>query len=179
MCCGGLEHSAALSFWPERPATPCITFGSCNDEVTKSTKEKRSAAIRNGLIALFGIVAVFGNDALGQTPPIASTGSAVLAFGVLVGRWARTEGPYIINISAVDENGKLDASYANPRPLPFHTAEVTRDGNALKLFFELRAGGYGGSTYTLKYDAASDSLRGVYDQVVVKQKFDVVFNRTK
>ena len=48
-----------------------------------------------------------------------------------------------------------------------------------KLLFELRAGGYGGSTYTLNYDAASDSLRGVYDQVVVKQKFDVVFNRTK
>ena len=111
--------------------------------------------------------------------PVAPTGSAVQAFGVLVGRWARTEGPYVINISAVDENGKLDASYTNPRPLPFHTAEVTRDGNALKLFFELRAGGYGGSTYTLKYDAASDSLRGVYDQVVVRQKFDVVFNRTK
>jgi hypothetical protein len=146
---------------------------------TKSTKEKRSAAIRNGLIALAGIVAVFGSGALAQTPPVAPTGSAVLAFGVLVGRWARTEGPYVINISAVDENGKLDASYANPRPLPFHTAEVTRDGNALKLFFELRASGYGGSTYTLKYDAASDSLRGIYDQVVVKQKFDVVFNRAK
>ena len=72
-----------------------------------------------------------------------------------------------------------------PRVMPIrgrylvHAAEVTGDGNALKLFFELRAGGYGGSTYTLKYDAASDSLRGVYDQVVVKQKFDVVFNRTK
>ena len=86
---------------------------------TKSTKEKRSAAIRNGLIALAGIVAVFGSGALAQTPPVAPTGSAVLAFGVLVGRWARTEGPYLINISAVDENGKLDASYANPRPLPF------------------------------------------------------------
>jgi len=43
----------------------------------------------------------------------------------------------------------------------------------------LRAGGYGGSTYTLNYDAASDTLRGVYDQVVVKQKFDVVFKRAK
>jgi hypothetical protein len=139
----------------------------------------KSAAIANRLIAIIGIVAVFGSGALAQTPPVAPTGSAVLAFGVLVGRWARTEGPYVINISAVDENGKLEASYANPRPLPFHTAEVTREGNVLKLIFELRAGGYGGSTYTLKYDAVSDSLRGVYDQVVVKQKFDVVFNRVK
>jgi hypothetical protein len=179
MCRGGLERSAALSFWSSARQLLASRLGAAMMKCTKSTKEKRSAAIRNGLIALAGIVAVFGSGALAQTPPVAPTGSAVLAFSVLVGRWARTEGPYLINISAVDENGKLDASYANPRPLPFHTAEVTRDGNALKLFFELRASGYGGSTYTLKYDAASDSLRGVYDQVVVKQKFDVVFNRTK
>jgi hypothetical protein len=139
----------------------------------------KSVAIRSGLIVLAGIVVVICGAAAAQSPPVAPTSSTALAFGVLVGRWARTEGPYVINISAADENGKLDASYANPRPLPFHTAEVTRDGNTLNLFFELRAGGYEGSTYTLKYDAASDSLRGVYDQVVVKQKFAVVFNRMK
>lgn len=139
----------------------------------------KSGSIGNILIALAGIVVVFCGVAAAQSPPVAPTDATAIAFGVLVGRWARTEGPYVINISAADENGKLDASYANPRPLPFHTAKVTRDGNTLNLFFELRAGGYGGSTYTLKYDAASDSLRGVYDQVVVKQKFAVLFNRIK
>jgi hypothetical protein len=171
---------SGAELWVGAPGKSLI--GSRNDEVHQIDEREESmkgAVIGNGLIALAGMVAVFGSGALAQTPPVAPTGSAVLAFGVLVGRWARTEGPYVINIIAVDENGKLDASYANPRPLPFHTAEVTRDGNALKLFFELRAAGYGGSTYTLKYDAASDSLRGVYDQVVVMQKFDVVFNRTK
>ena len=74
----------------------------------------------------------------------------------------------MITIRAVDADGKLDASYANPRPLPFHVAVASRDGNALKLLFELRAGGYNGSTYTLSYDAANDRLTGVYDQVVVK-----------
>ncbi len=141
-----------------------MTPWNCNDEehqIDEREKSMNSVAIRNGLIILSSIVAGFCGIALAQSPPVAPTGSAVLAFGVLVGRWARTEGPYVINISAVDENGKLDASYANPRPLPFHTAEVTRDGNALKLFFELRAGGYGGATYTLKYDAVSDSPRGV------------------
>ena len=78
---------------------------------------------------------------------------------------------------AVDADGKLDASYANPRPLPFHTAVASKDGNVLKLFFELRAGGYNGSTYTLRYDAANDRLTGIYDQVVVKQTFEVVFVR--
>ena len=137
----------------------------------------KNVAVRIGLIALSTAVVTSG-VALAQSPPVPATNSA-LAFSVLVGRWTRTQGPYVISINAVDDSGRLDASYANPKPLPFYRAEATRDGNALKLYFELRAAGYGGSTYTLNYDAASDSLRGVYDQVVVKQKFDVVFNRTK
>jgi hypothetical protein len=136
----------------------------------------KNVAVRIGLIALSTAVVVASGVALAQSPPVPATNSA---FSVLVGRWTRTQGPYVISINAVDDSGRLDASYANPKPLPFYRAEATRDGNALKLYFELRAAGYGGSTYTLNYDAASDSLRGVYDQVVVKQKFDVVFNRTK
>ena len=131
-----------------------------------------------GLIVLSTFVAATFSVALADSTPLPATSSA-LAFSVLVGQWTRTQGPYVITINAVDDSGKLDAGYANPKPLPFSRAEATRDGSAIKLFFELRAGGYGGSTYTLNYDAASDSLRGVYDQVVVKQKFDVVFTRTK
>jgi hypothetical protein len=138
----------------------------------------KNLAVRIGLIALSTAVVVTSGVALAQSPPVPATNSAP-AFSVLVGRWTRTQGPYVISINAVDDSGRLDASYANPKLLPFYRAEATRDGNALKLYFELRAAGYGGSTYTLNYDAASDSLRGVYDQVVVKQKFDVVFNRTK
>jgi hypothetical protein len=138
----------------------------------------KNVAVRIGLIALSTAVVVTSGVALAQSLPVPVTNSAP-AFSVLVGRWTRTQGPYVISINAVDDSGRLDASYANPKPLPFYRAEATRDGNALKLYFELRAAGYGGSTYTLNYDAASDSLRGVYDQVVVKQKFDVVFNRTK
>ena len=138
----------------------------------------KNVAVRIGLIALSTAVVVTSRVALAQSLPVPVTNSAP-AFSVLVGQWTRTQGPYVISINAVDDSGRLDASYANPKPLPFYRAEATRDGNALKLYFELRAAGYGGSTYTLNYDAASDSLRGVYDQVVVKQKFDVVFNRTR
>ena len=42
---------------------------------------------------------------------------------------------------------------------------------------ELRAGRYNGSTYRLRYDAANDRLTGIFDQVVVKQTFEVVFVR--
>jgi hypothetical protein len=115
-----------------------------------------------------------------QTPrPSATPTNPQAAFGVLRGRWVRPDGGYVISVKAVDAGGKLDASYVNPSPLPFYTAKVTRDGDALKLFFELRAGGYNGSTYTLRYDAASDQLKGVYYQAVARQKFEVVFTRAK
>lgn len=85
----------------------------------------------------------------------------------------------MIAIKAVDANGKLDADYANPSPLPFYTAVATSDGGVLKLFFELRAGGYDGSTYRLAYDVTNDQLRGVYYQAVAKKNFEVVFVRSK
>ena len=49
----------------------------------------------------------------------------------------------------------------------------------IRLFFELRAGGYNGSTYTLTYDPAADVLKGIYYQAVAQQKFDVFFTRVK
>ena len=124
------------------------------------------------IFCLFLIV----NPALAQQPSPTAPGSPSIE-SALPGRWVRLQGGYVITIRAVDADGKLDASYANPKPLPFHTAVARKDGNVLKLFFELRAGGYNGSTYTLRYDAANDRLSGVYDQVVVKQTFEVVFVR--
>jgi hypothetical protein len=99
------------------------------------------------------------------------------AFASLPGRWVRPDGGYVISIKSADASGKLDASYANPNPLPFYTAIATADGGALKIFFELRAGGYNGSTYTLNYDVAGDRLKGTYYQAVAKQTFEVVFVR--
>jgi hypothetical protein len=120
------------------------------------------------------------NPVLAQQQPASSAPPlSEPSFDRLPGRWVRLQGGYVIIIRSVGSDGKLDASYANPRALPFHVAELSRDGNALDLLFELRAGGYDGSTYKLRYDAANDRLVGVYDQVVVKQKFDVVFARDK
>jgi hypothetical protein len=108
--------------------------------------------------------------------PVAQVGGA---FGSLPGRWVRPDGGYVINIKRVDASGKLDASYANPNPLPFSRAEATLDGKSITLFFEIRAGGYNGSTYTLIYDPVADVLKGVYYQAVAQQKFDVYFMRAR
>jgi hypothetical protein len=95
----------------------------------------------------------------------------------LKGTWIRLEGGYIIAIKGIGPRGELDAMYFNPNPLPFSKAQAAPDGATFRLFFELRAGGYGGSTYELTYDPASDRLKGSYYQAVAKQRFDVSFAR--
>ena len=114
---------------------------------------------------------------------MASVGGAALAqtsgFDVLRGSWVRPDGGYTITIKSVDAGGKMDAAYANPNPLPFSKAEATSAGGAIKVFLELTAGGYNGSTYTLTYDPAKKALMGVYYQAVQRQKYDVVFIKSR
>jgi hypothetical protein len=100
-------------------------------------------------------------------------------FGTLQGRWVRPDGGYVITIKAIDASGKLEASYANPNPLPFAKAEASREGGTLKVFLELRAGGYNGSTYTLTYAPENDVLKGIYYQAVARQSFEVYFVRAR
>jgi hypothetical protein len=106
-------------------------------------------------------------------------GGAGRGFAPLTGRWFRLDGGYVLEIKSVDAAGKMDAAYLNPRPINVAQAQATRDGSTLKVFVELQAYGYPGSTYTLTYDATGDQLCGVYYQAVLQQRFDVCFVRTK
>jgi hypothetical protein len=131
----------------------------------------------------------------GRTPIIAATvvlAVAILAaaiflragavdsgFESLKGRWVRLDGGYVLEIRAVDSRGTIDAAYLNPRPINVARAEATRDGSMLKVFVELRAPNYPGSTYTLTHDPKTDQLGGAYFQAVQRQTFDVVFYRAK
>ena len=110
----------------------------------------------------------------GAAPPaVAGTTS----LDVLKGTWVRPDGGYRIVVRSVDANGQLEAMYFNPTELPFAKAQASQQDAQLRVFLELRAGGYNGSTYDLAYDSASDRLKGIYYQAVVKQKFDVYFVR--
>jgi hypothetical protein len=100
-------------------------------------------------------------------------------FDALNGRWLRPDGGYVLDIRAVDAGGNIDAVYLNPKPINIAKAEATRDSSTLKVFVELRAPNYPGSTYTLTYDPQQDQLKGVYFQAVVQQNFNVYFVRMK
>lgn len=128
-------------------------------------------------VAIASVISPMRAEPLAGASVAASESELATAFDALPGRWVRPDGGYVIAIKSIEAGGKLDASYANPNPLPFYAARATEEGGRLKLFFELRAGGYNGSTYTLNYDAAGDRLTGAYYQAVARQTFEVVFVR--
>jgi uncharacterized protein (DUF2147 family) len=100
-------------------------------------------------------------------------------FAPLVGRWVRPDGGYVVTVRSAAPDGKLDASYANPRPLPFSKALARLKGKGIEVVLELQAGGYAGSTYLLTYDPGADALVGAFHQAVARQTFDVRFERLR
>ena len=110
-------------------------------------------------------------------PAFGSTSNA--RFEKLPGKWLRPDGGYILEIRSATADGKLDAGYFNPRPINVAKAVALQDGQAIKVFVELRDVNYPGSTYTLAYDAESDQLKGIYFQAAMKQQFEVYFERVK
>jgi hypothetical protein len=100
-------------------------------------------------------------------------------FEKLEGRWRRADGGYVLDIRKVRPDGAMDAAYLNPRPINVSKAQATREGATVRVFVELRAPNYPGSTYTLTYDSKRDELYGVYYQAVEGRTFDVVFARIK
>jgi hypothetical protein len=100
-------------------------------------------------------------------------------FEKLEGRWRRADGGYVLDIRKVLPDGAMDAAYLNPRSINVSKAQATRDGATVRVFVELRAPNYPGSTYTLTYDSKRDELYGVYYQAVEGRSFDVVFARMK
>ncbi len=111
---------------------------------------------------------------LGDSPTVSTANAGI---NVLKGNWLRTDGGYMIAIKSIGADGQLEAMYFNPNPLPFARAQAVQKGNALGISLELRAGGYGGSTYELTYDPAVDRLTGAYYQAVAKQSYEIHFVR--
>jgi len=100
-------------------------------------------------------------------------------FDRLVGNWVRPDGGYVIEISKIYPDGKVDAAYFNPRSIHVSRSTVSEKDGLIELFIELQGQGYPGSTYTLKYNPEYDAMVGIYFQAVIQQPFDVIFQRKK
>jgi hypothetical protein len=99
------------------------------------------------------------------------------AFRSLKGRWLRGDGDYVLDVKAINADGKVDITYLNPNPIHVSEAKAAREDSKLKLFVELRDTGYPGCTYNLTYDSQHDLLMGVYYQAAMQEKYEVVFER--
>ena len=137
--------------------------------------------MRNGMLAVILGAAILSGAvpacAQGVKPVPGNSAPASAGLDVLKGNWVRPDGGYTIAITGIGPDGQLEATYFNPNPLPFSRAQALREGTALRVSLELRAGGYGGSTYELTYDPAGDRLKGIYYQAVAKQRYEIYFVR--
>ena len=111
--------------------------------------------------------------------PSVDTESTPARFRTLLDDWVRSDGGYVLSVTAVAEDGTATARYFNPRPINVGRAKARLEDGVPGLFVELRDRNYPGSTYTLAYDGEGDQLVGVYFQAVQRASYDVVFVRRR
>jgi len=130
------------------------------------------------ILVFFGLLAIL----LPLTGPAQAEdgpGAGSVDVKQIEGRWVRPDGGYILQLQHVKEDGRVTATYFNPKPINVSQANVLRKEGAITLFVELRDVNYPGSTYALDFDQAADRLKGTYYQAVMKQTFEVEFVRVK
>ena len=142
----------------------------------KATSKVSTRKFTSPLIAILIVAACFVAPACSQEKA-SNNPEKNMAMDVLKGEWLRPDGDYTIAITGISADGQIEAMYYNPNPLPFAKAQASMVGETLRVSFELRAGGYAGSTYELDYDPVSDQLKGTYYQAVAQQKYDIYFVR--
>ena len=144
-------------------------------------KKKKKWLIPVICLLFLGLAAVVVYGLLSRSSPETavpiSTEKKRADFDLLIGRWVRPDGGYVIEVTKIHPDGKVDAAYFNPKPIHVSRSNVSEEGGIMQLFIELQGQGYPGSTYTLKYNSEHDVLVGIYFQAVIKQSFEVVFQR--
>ena len=98
-------------------------------------------------------------------------------FKKIFGRWLRPDGGYVLVINDIDDEGNLDATYLNPRPINVSQARASIESDQIKIFVELKDRYYDGNYYELHYDESADQLKGVYYHLGINQEFNIYFTR--
>jgi hypothetical protein len=98
---------------------------------------------------------------------------------VLVGRWRRPDGGYVLEIRSVAGDRSVEAAYFNPKPINVSMAQASDWRGAAALFVEFDDVDYRGSTYEVVHDPRRDLLVGTYYQAALGQTFEVVFTRVQ
>jgi hypothetical protein len=137
-----------------------------------------------GVVVLAMLCCVIASAALSGAPVVEAGQAAKPSSGHtdlqrLAGRWARLDVNYVLELRGVKEEGSVQVSYFNPRPINVSRAEVGRTDGSLTVFVELRDVNYPGSAYNLRYDPRTDRLLGTYFQAAQPQTYEIEFMRIK
>jgi len=144
----------------------------------------RKMTIRKAAIVF---VFLFLGHVAGPLPPaIAQEGAAENAPPAaeanplkLEGKWLRSDGGYVLELTDIGFTGTLTASYRNPKPINVSQAAWRLEEGLVIVAVELRDVNYPGSTYTLAHFPDRDILAGYYYQAAQDRNFEVVFERLK
>ena len=98
---------------------------------------------------------------------------------MLKGTWVRPDGGYRIVIGSVGADGQIRGDVLQPDRASVceGAGDRSKMARTARVPSSCAPAATTGSTYDLAYDPASDRLKGIYYQAVVKQKFDVYFVR--
>ncbi len=132
-----------------------------------------------GVALLVGLNCGCGKPSEEKAPAPAKAAVPADPFAVVMGRWLRMDGGYMLMVHSVEAGGKAVISYRNPSPIHVEQAQVSREGDVIKIFVELRDEGYPGCTYRLRYEPLRDQLVGVYYQAALKESYEINFERQR
>lgn len=161
-----------------------VSIGFSGDTVMGFLTGVRFCSLCSRMILLWLCITALvsmGSGALSAEPKPNPKPSAVKSADPqrLEGRWVRTDGNYVLELSEIGEGGRVKAGYFNPTPIKVFSAKWGGKGGEINVRVELRDLNYPGSTYTLHYDPGPDRLKGTYFQALEKQTFTIEFVRAK
>ena len=98
---------------------------------------------------------------------------------LMLGRWLRSDGTYVLELRGADRSGIVQAAYFNPKSINVSRSIWLRGAEGTQVVVELNDAGYPGATYVLGLASDGDRLVGKYNQPQMGQSFDVEFIRQK
>ena len=81
---------------------------------------------------------------------------------LLTGEWSETGTPNLIKITGVDESGRLQIGFFNPKSITVLKSNWIKNGNLLSVYIELQDEKYMNSNFKLNYVPERDMLVGEF-----------------
>jgi hypothetical protein len=128
------------------------------------------------LIAI-AIFLLFSNCSEEKKPVKEKSQSTEINPQKLAGSWLRPDGGYVLELSNVNIDGRVDAAYYNPNPINVAESKWLWHETRLQVYIKFEDVNYPRSTYTLEYFSSHDRLIGNYYQAVMGQNYSVEFVR--